>query len=207
MDLREVEEFTQKRNVTGLYRATATVTEEDLESVVSAGISIGHYGFIECAYLEINTRALAAKNLDEKGQKKFRRAFYTGNLIGYLGEFQRRGIDSQEPSREVLLRALRESVVDRGVTVEDRDTSTGSLYQKLFGQNFPNYSLISLRDNNGEQVPYEFLPRRIQIQAEKQFIQKIVDDDLRGISVERLLVNPMAKVSPYAPVDYSDGNW
>jgi hypothetical protein len=146
-----------------LYDHSHNASAEELMAIKIAGINLGHIGVVERVYNEINQRILRKAGATDDEITDFNRACLGGGINGnpessletVVKLAEQYKVEFRGPSPKELLFTLLHSAQERGASIEDVNSSTGTCYQMLFGQDY-QHVVFHVQEPSGEKViPYE----------------------------------------------------
>lgn len=140
-------------DVSDLYDAMFTASAEQLHAIKEMGLLLGHAGIVDRVYEVINERALREKGATDDDILGWYAVQWKNDDAKVKEIAKQYGVVFQEPSRAELEEGLKYAVGARGFSIDDRNTSVGSFYQRLFGCDFGYVSLFSV-DGEKTEVPY-----------------------------------------------------
>jgi len=146
----------------------------ELEAVKIAGIMLGHSGLVDRVYELRTLKELEKARADETDLMDFKTAGVCLDYETIIEICNDNNVVFEKPTQEELAYLLRNAYLQRGVSIDNANTSVGSAYQRLFGRDFDDFSFGETR------IPYSEIPKEYKNMVHKM----ILEDKLKAMGFE-----------------------
>ncbi|VVB78854.1 Uncharacterised protein [uncultured archaeon] len=160
-----------------IYQRVHGATRSDLEAIKRAGVFLGHSGIVERVYEVLNYEQLEKAGADETDLLDFNTALVCNDNETIEEICNDNKVELLTPNNFELAHMLYNAVYNyqefsRGYSIDNLGTSVGYAYQKLFGNDFNEFSFgASRHDGEVVRVPYSEIPAE-----HKDMIHKMIID-------------------------------
>jgi len=152
-------EFYIRKDLGEIYQAIHTATPQELGVIYITAVKLGHAGLFDRVYEVRTLKKLEELEADSQDIELFRQAILNNDLHVAFSIAEKYNIE--KPPRKDVAQTLLNASQLRGFSIDNRETSVGSLYQRLFGTDFLQGSWTIEEEGVKKQVNYEELLRII----------------------------------------------